>query len=253
VDADCFAKTGEHEITYDGTTYENSEFPEDPFATTHLHMFVDSTANASTSHTSSSKETLMARIDTEEFDRCFRAQGLGRKAVLVGSSRISRLLSAWEEEEPNEGLSSAVVAVPENQAIPEEIIFTDNDFLASDYWTLVSGKGKDKWVEDMRKEGKNTAILVQVNDGSPYTACGLAVFKEGEDPAQWVRYLHSLLFLTMFPLFASYHTKHTNPFEIGGKLVSNTGAGGLRNKMCDMHMGTQFYVRIPRCDGTEHE
>jgi hypothetical protein len=59
---------------------------------------------------------------------------------------------------------------------------------------LVSGNGKDKWVQDMRKEGKKTAIFVQVNFCTLYTTCGLAVFKEGEDPAQWVRYLNSLLF-----------------------------------------------------------
>ena len=212
LDADCVAKTGDHEITYDPTTYENTDFPEDLFATSSLHTFVDTTANAITSHTSKDNETLMALIDTEEFDRCFRAQGLGRKAFLVGSSRFSRSLSACEEEQRNEDSSSAVEAAPEREAIPEEIIFTDNDFLASDYWTLVSGKGKDKWVEDMRKEGKKTAMFVQVNDCTPYTACGFAVFKEGEDPAQMVRYLNSLLFCTMLPLFASYHTKHTNPF-----------------------------------------
>ena len=211
IDADCFAQTGDHEITYDPTTYENSEFPEDPFATKPLHMFVDTTANAETPHTSNGNETLMAQIDPEEFDRCFRAQGLRGKAVLVGSSRLSRSLSACEEEQRNEDSSSAVEEAPENQAKPEEMIFTDNDFLASDYWTLVSGNGKDKWVEDMRKVGNRTAIFVQVTDCTPYTTCGLAVFKEGEDPAQWVRYLNSLLFLTMFPLFYSYHTKHTNP------------------------------------------
>jgi len=211
LDADCFAKTGDHEITYDPTTYENSEFPEDPFATTPLHMFMDTTANAKTSHTSTGNETLMARIDTEEFDRCFRAQGLGGRAVLVGSSRFSRSLSACEEEEPNKYSSSAVEAAPENQAIPDEIIFTDNDFLASEYWTMVSGNGKDKWVEDMRKEGNKTALFVHVHDCTPYTTCGLAVFKEGEDPAQWVRYLNSLLFLNNVSSirFVSYETNES--------------------------------------------
>ena len=75
--ADFFAAAGEHEITYDPRTYENTEVPEDPFATTPLHMFVDGTATPNTSNTSTGKDTLMAQINTEEIDRCFRAQGFG--------------------------------------------------------------------------------------------------------------------------------------------------------------------------------
>lgn len=193
-----FEKMGFMDASFDTTEYENDPVSEDPFSSTPHYAHSNGGPLNSLSNESSGSDSTIARFDQEDLATLFRDQGYGCTAKLVGANLQPRMPQAENEDDGGGGggVSKEESSDEEEDPFSKEALalltYTDLDFLGGNYWTLVSGKHKDAWVEHMKQIEEVKTILIYVNDVSPFPTCGYATFQKDDNTFTWVREMDPL-------------------------------------------------------------